>query len=322
MATPLQEMIPDYEDYVNNVSSDAIKNYHKPMNDMKNMEQQALQVANVLQTSLDVNKLIEMFAEKLADFVAHDSLLFVNEEENLELLVGRPTINTCTYQVTLLEKSLGDVTISRHVPFDENEIKWFESLLCSLIYPLHNALLYKQAVQTAYKDPVTGVNNRAAMDAMLDREVELAHRNGAALSVIMLDIDHFKNINDKYGHLAGDAVLKGVGTCLTECIRASDIVFRYGGEEFAVILNTTDIDGANFLANRIRVAIEKREFEHDGLNVHITISAGVALLQEDYEGRDLIDAADRALYQAKKAGRNLVVIYDPENDSSSGSVSA
>ncbi len=315
MAMPLQEITLQYEEYVNKVSSDAIKNYHKPMNNKQNMDQQALQVANVLQTSLDLNKLIEMFAEKLADFAPHDSLLYFNKEEELELLVGKPSTNTCSYQVTLLEKSLGDVTISRHKPFDNNEIKWFESLLCSLIYPLHNALLYKQAIQTAYKDPVTGVNNRAAMDATLEREVELAHRNGAALSVIMLDIDHFKRINDKYGHLAGDAVLKGVGSCLTECIRRSDIVFRYGGEEFAVILNTTDIGGANFLANRIRVAIEERNFEHDGLKVNITISAGVALLEKDYEGKDLIEAADRALYQAKKSGRNLVVVYDPENDS-------
>lgn len=322
MAMPLEELTPQYDEYVNKVSLDTIKNYHKPMNDKQNMEQQALQVANVLQTSLDLNKLIEMFAEKLADFVEHDSLLYINKEEDVELLVGKPAINTCSYQVTLLEKSLGNVTISRQKPFDDNELKWFESLLCSMIYPLHNALLYKQAIQTAYKDPVTGVNNRAAMDATLEREVELAHRNGAALTMIMLDIDHFKNINDQYGHLAGDAVLKGIGSCLTECIRRSDIVFRYGGEEFAVILNTTDIGGANFLANRIRVAIEKRNFEHDGLNVKITISAGVALLEEDYEGRDLIDAADRALYQAKKAGRNLVVVYDPENDSSSGSVSA
>ena len=319
---PLQENMPQHEDYVNTVPSEVTKIYHKPMNENNNMDQQALKVANVLQTSLDLNKLIEMFAEKLAEFVEYDSLLYINQEEDLELLVGKSAINTCTYHVSLLEKSLGDITISRQRPFDENEIKWFETLLCSLMYPLQNALLYKQAIQSAYKDPVTGVNNRAAMDATLEREVELAHRTGAALSVIMLDIDHFKRINDKYGHLAGDAILKGVGSCLTECIRRSDIVFRYGGEEFAVILNTTDIHGANFLANRIRVAVEKRNFKYDGLDVKITVSAGAALLEKDYQGKDLIDAADRALYQAKKAGRNLVVVYDPKNDSSTDSASA
>ncbi len=318
MALPQLDENLHYDDYVNLVLSESIKNYHNPMNEQLNMEQQALKVANVLQTSLDLNKLIELFAEKLSDFVEHDSLLYVNEEEGIELLVGKPATHTCTYQVTLLEKSLGDITISRHRPFDENEIKWYESLLCSLIYPLHNALLYKQAIQTAYKDPVTGVSNRAAMDAALEREVELAHRTGAALSIIMLDIDHFKQINDKYGHLAGDAVLKGVGKCLTECIRRSDIVFRYGGEEFAIILNTTDLHGATFLANRIRTAIEKRNFEHDGLKVNITVSAGVATLEKDFTGKNLVEAADRALYEAKKQGRNRVVTYETENKQPSG----
>lgn len=276
----------------------------------QNMEHEALKFANVLQTSLDINKLIELFAEKLADFVVHDGLVYSNPDQDLELTVGAPAFNTCSYQVTLMKKPLGSVTISRKTPFAENEIKWFESLLCSLIYPLNNALLYKNAIQTAYKDHVTGVNNRAAMDATLDREVELAHRNGSALSLIMLDIDRFKSINDNYGHLAGDAVLIKLGKCLTDCIRRSDIVFRYGGEEFAVILNSTDIDGAGFLANRIRSAIEKRKFDHNGTSIKVTISAGVAVLEKDYDAKDLVHTADQALYQAKHQGRNRVVVYD------------
>lgn len=316
MATQLGQMEIQNQDYMNYVSTEEITIYHNSMNDQQTMEQQALKVASVLQTSLDLNKLIEMFAEKLAEFVEHDALVYSAPDEELILTVGTPELHTCSYKVTLLEKSLGDVTISRNRPFDDNEIRWFESLLCALIYPLHNAQLYKHAIQTAYKDPVTGVNNRAAMDAALEREVELAHRNKSPLSIIMLDIDHFKNINDKYGHIAGDAVLKGVGLCLTECIRRSDIVFRYGGEEFAVILNSTDIDGASFLANRIRIAIEKRNFKYDGLNVRVTISAGVARLEKEFDGSHLVNIADQALYQAKNQGRNRVVVYRPDQSSS------
>lgn len=280
------------------------------MTTQQNKEQETLKLANVLQTTLDINKLIELFAEKLGEFAAHDGLLFSNTDHDLELIIGTATSNTCSYQVTLMDRSLGDVTISREQPFTETEIKWFEALLCSLIYPLHNALLYKNAIQTAYKDHLTGVNNRAAMDAALDREVELAHRNGLALSVIMIDADRFKNINDNYGHLAGDYVLTNLGQCLIECIRRSDIVFRYGGEEFVMLLNSTDIDGASFLANRIRSAVEKRNFEYNGIKINVTISAGVALLQKDYDGHDLISAADQALFQAKHRGRNCVVVYD------------
>lgn len=277
----------------------------------QDMEQQALKVANVLQTSLDLNKLLEMFTEKLADFVEHDGMLYDNTPEGIALQIGSAELNTCSYKITLLEKPLGELTISRATPFSDEDIKWFESLLCALIYPLHNALLYKKAIQTAYNDPVTGVNNRAAMDAALDREVELAMRNHTPLSVIMLDIDHFKSINDRYGHIAGDAILKGVGRCLTECIRRSDIVYRYGGEEFAVILNGTDLEGANFLANRLKNAIEKRQFKHDGLDVKVTISAGVARLDHGFDGITLINAADQALYQAKQLGRNRVEVYRP-----------
>ncbi len=296
--------------YVSDQSIEKPENRYVAMN-TQDMEQQALKIANVLQTSLDLNKLIEMFDTKLGDFVEHEGIIYDFPQEAITLQIGSAELNTCSYKITLLEKSLGELTISRSRPFTDEEVRWFESLLCALIYPLHNALLYKKAIQTAYNDPVTGVNNRAAMDAALDREVELAMRNHTPLSVIMLDIDHFKKINDKFGHIAGDAILKGVGRCLTECIRRSDIVFRYGGEEFAVLLNGTDIDGANFLANRIRSAIEKRAFKHDGLDVNVTLSAGVARLEHGFTGLTLIDAADQALYQAKEQGRNRVVVYQP-----------
>jgi diguanylate cyclase (GGDEF)-like protein len=168
--------------------------------------------------------------------------------------------------------------------------------------------MYKRALDTALKDPVTGINNRAALNATIDREVNLSHRHGYALSVIMLDLDHFKRINDKYGHLAGDTVLRTLAGRITDCTRGSDMVFRYGGEEFTVVLSNTEIDGAALLAERIRKAIASIPIVIDDFEIPVTVSIGVSTLETGDTSATLINRADVALYDAKTAGRNRVMI--------------
>jgi len=160
------------------------------------------------------------------------------------------------------------------------------------------------------KDPLTGVNNRAAMDSTLSRELELARRHKTPLTLVTLDIDKFKRINDTHGHLAGDHVLKNVVNTVAECIRSSDILFRYGGEEFTIILSNTGIRGATLLAERIRKAIESRTITVNNQRIPLTISIGLATADASDTHESLFDKADAALYQAKSAGRNCVIAYE------------
>ena len=273
------------------------------------LETHTLHLANLLQSTLDLTKLIELFSQETAQLLPHCGMLYSNTQDNVEISVGEPAEHRATYDLVLMELSLGRLSVSRQDPFIPSELRELESLICALIYPLRNALLYKRALATALTDPVTGINNRAAMNANLEREINLAHRHGNPLSLIMLDIDLFKQINDSYGHLAGDVVLKSLAHCITECTRSSDIVFRYGGEEFAVLLSNTEAEGASLLAHRIRVAVEGITVQYESAEIRLTVSVGVASLDRGDCPADLLEKADQALYQAKQEGRNRVVDY-------------
>ena len=264
-------------------------------------------IMGVLQSTLELEKLIELFDDELASIVPHDHLAYTNSEEEVSFIVGKAARNTCSYRLVLFGKELGELTVSRNTKLLEDEIVKMENLISALIYPLRNALLYKQAVEKAYLDPLTGVNNRAAFDKTIEQEFDLARRHSNNLSLMMLDIDHFKQINDSFGHVVGDAVLKSFADCITDCMRRSDSIFRYGGEEFAVLLRSTQLDGAALLAERMRERIENLDFDYESVSVSVTVSIGVAQLNSDEECTNLIDRADKYLYEAKQNGRNRVV---------------
>jgi len=273
------------------------------------LETHILHLANLLQSTLDLTKLIELFSQETAQLLPHCGMLYVNAQDNIEIATGEAAEHRATYDLVLMDQSLGRLTLSRLEPFVPSELRELESLICAVIYPLRNALLYKRALDTALTDPVTGINNRAAMNANLEREINLAHRHGNPLALIMLDIDRFKQINDSYGHLAGDVVLKALAQCITECTRSSDIVFRYGGEEFAILLSSTEGEGASLLAHRIRLAVEGICVKYEAADIRLTVSVGVAGLDRGDCAADLLEKADQALYQAKQEGRNRVVDY-------------
>ncbi len=156
-------------------------------------------------------------------------------------------------------------------------------------------------------DGLTQIYNRRYFEETLERELSRCNRYGRALSLVMLDIDFFKAINDTHGHLAGDHVLKHVASSLKTRVRREDIVARYGGEEFGLLLPEVDLKGATSLAEKARKLIEKTKFEFDKQPISVTVSAGVAALSPDLvDGTDLIRLADTRLYEAKESGRNKV----------------
>jgi len=162
-------------------------------------------------------------------------------------------------------------------------------------------------------DALTGIANRRHFDAVLDTEYGRHVRYGSTLSLIMLDIDHFKAFNDTYGHLKGDECLREVGRVLRECItRAADLAARYGGEEFACILPETDRNGAIIIAEQIRRGIEALAIPHKGSSVadHVTGSLGVVTVDclQGVSALDILSQADNLLYQAKSSGRNRIAV--------------
>ncbi len=181
---------------------------------------------------------------------------------------------------------------------------------------LENTTNREHLVISGLTDALTGLHNRRYLERRLGEEISRARRYHQPLSCLFLDADHFKRVNDQHGHAAGDSVLREISLRVRECLRASDVATRFGGEEFTLLLPQTDIDEACHLAERIRIAIGSRPIPTPaGAELNITLSIGVSQLpQSEPEdpaaaGRRLLEQADQALYQAKKQGRDRVVRY-------------
>lgn len=160
-------------------------------------------------------------------------------------------------------------------------------------------------------DDLTGVYNRRSMSSALEAEVTRCVRYHHPLALLLLDLDHFKRVNDTYGHAAGDDVLRHFVQRVIPVLRATDILCRYGGEEFCVIMPETCQPNAVRAAERIRHLVEEEPFESDGFRIPVTVSIGLACLPQEFGGGPdaLLEHADRALYEAKNSGRNRVVIF-------------
>ena len=165
-------------------------------------------------------------------------------------------------------------------------------------------------------DHLTGLFNRRYMMEALDKEVHRSTRKGGSLSLILLDIDHFKQVNDSYGHLQGDVVLQKVALQLQKELRSYDCAARYGGEEFVAILPDSSIKEAMFVAERIRLAVQGTRFSGPLTKLNLTVSLGVTCFPRENAASvdDFIKLADDALYRAKANGRNRVECHDPESD--------
>ncbi len=202
---------------------------------------------------------------------------------------------------------------SRSNSFEADQVETAASLANQVVVALENARLHRLVERQALVDSLTGLANRRSVEETLRSELARAARFGDEVCVVFADLDFFKDVNDRYGHAAGDEVLKAFAVALRETVRESDVAGRWGGEEFALVLTGTGSIGGAHLAERARAAIEAcKVLMPTGEEVSVTASFGVAAYPDSRELGELLAAADSALYEAKHAGRNRVAV-SPES---------
>lgn len=309
-------------------------NFHKSMKD----------IAKIIEAQYELNYIIPIIGEMIDRFVSdHLVYIFLKNEENNEFELMWP--NACRdknilnvvkklnakskYMLTdegkigifplVGEKALLGCVVA-HSTMDklsQKEIDYLEQLTKQSSITIHRANAYAEVLQHATLDALTGLNNRRQFETRLNQEVSSAKRQEKPLCAIMMDIDFFKKVNDTYGHVAGDYVLKTVSAVVKKELRESDIASRYGGEEFALLLPFTQIEEATAVGQRLRQAVERTTVNvpnEKGEIVHtikVTISMGVYQYRNGDSPKELYQNADKGLYEAKETGRNRVCVYDP-----------
>ncbi len=215
-------------------------------------------------------------------------------------------ISSTVSELRTTNRFYGYGALYRQEPFDDEEESIFTRFCSHISLTLEKISLFEEIRTLSRHDGLTGVYNHASIVGELSAEIERTKRYDCPFSVILFDIDDFKMVNDLYGHLAGDMVLKGVTRTMKENLRAIDKIGRYGGEEFLVILPETGADKACLVGERLREAVQKNSVEVDGRSIRVTVSGGVASYAPDRQEKDFIKKADDNLYRAKKEGKNRI----------------
>jgi diguanylate cyclase (GGDEF)-like protein len=208
----------------------------------------------------------------------------------------------------------GYAALYRKTAFNNEEISIFSRFCSHIALTLEKISLFEEIRNLSRHDGLTGAYNHACIVGELAAEIQRTRRYEGPFSVVLFDIDDFKIVNDRYGHLAGDQVLKEITRITKENLRTIDKVGRYGGEEFLIILPETDVQKAALVAERLRASVDKAAFEVGGHLIHVTVSGGVASHQSGREDKDLIKEADDNLYRAKNQGKNRIY-YDESRQS-------
>lgn len=266
----------------------------------------ALELSAALGRHLEIEALVDHFSRRVGEVLPHDSLSFRHELAGDWRVIshGSGGRHVCSYELKVENMSLGTLRLTRRQRFEESDLALLEQLVGVLVFPLRNALLYRRAQYDAATDPLTGLSNRGVFDDALPREISRALRYGTALTLLMLDLDNLKLINDRAGHSVGDHSLQQVAEVLRKGVRDSDHVFRYGGDEFAVLLVGSAGGAAREVAERLRGQIERLSMAPDVAQP--TLSIGAAGLCSTDTCNSLFERADAALYSAKASGRNRV----------------
>ena len=305
-------------------------------------------IAKIIESQYELNYIIPLIGEMIDKFISnHLIYIFLKDQLTGEFHLAWPNmcrderifemIKTITPKsVTMLtnegktgifplieeNKVLGCiVTKSTDGKLTSKELEYIQQLVNQTATTINRANIYGEILKHATLDALTGFYNRRQLEERIKQEVSSAVRQKTPLCAIMTDIDHFKQVNDTYGHAVGDEVLRTVAKTIRTQLREYDIAGRYGGEEFAILLPFTRLEEAKMVAERLRSSVEKRIVDISRINaeaetksINVTISLGVYEFNPRDKDGDLLKKADKALYTAKETGRNRVVISEIEKD--------
>jgi diguanylate cyclase (GGDEF)-like protein len=222
-----------------------------------------------------------------------------------------------TLPLAIGEEIIGCISLNSDQPngFDAQDLQFFSVIGYQMAASLEHSQRFSSIKNIATYDTLTNLYNRRYFEESLGIEVQKSFSNKTPLSIIMVDIDHFKKMNDTFGHPEGDKVLREIASLLKSSVRAKDTIARYGGEEFILILPETILEASFMIAERIRQLVEKTAFEVGQARLNITISLGISNfpVHRPKSDKELIKMADLALYEAKRGGRNRVCIFNPRN---------
>ncbi len=263
-----------------------------------------------LAAQLDINTIISRFYDWLKAQLPVSGLHFVHAEAELAIKCGRRANNRCHYVLRLQKNYLGEITITSRKALSEDQMAQQEQAMGVLSQYIRAALDHQSLKKLAFRDALTNILNRTALDELLPREVLRAQRYDQKLSIAMIDMDKFKDINDTHGHLSGDAVLRRIAQAISAKLRRSDLAFRYGGDEFVLLLPGTDIHGTRIVAQQILDSLPSITLNGDGETIKPRLSIGIAQYQQGDSVKDLTHRADQALYKAKHTGRGRMCELD------------
>ncbi len=254
---------------------------------------------------LQEDEVFLIFKEQIKRHVNLDDLKFIKGDADVSLYQDYVTLPL------YIGKSLFGYLFASGIKEEDKDT--FHILAHQFILGIKRAVLYEKVQELVIRDSLTQILSRRYFMERFSEEVNRSRKFSYSLACLMIDIDNFKDLNDRYGHLVGDAILKEASKIIKDSIRQIDILGRYGGEEFCLALPETKKEEARFAAERIREAIEDKAIRAYDEDLKITISIGIAVLPEDaLDTEALIDRADQALYKAKQAGRNRVCIYEAD----------
>lgn len=297
-------------------------------------------IAKLIETQYELNYIVPLIGEMLDRFIS-DHLIYVFLKQDGEFKLVWPKACNDERVFDVLQNLDGDynsiltnddkigafplktedeitgciVARSTIEKLSKRDIDYLEQLTHQAAATINRANTYSTILQYATLDALTNLNNRRQFETRLGQEIAIAKRQNNPLCAMMIDIDFFKGVNDKYGHAAGDEVLRTVAGIIKDALRESDIPARYGGEEFAVLLPFTKLDEAKIVGERLRASVEDTFItinadSPEKQDIKVTISMGLAEYDKVETGEALFERADKALYNAKKSGRNRVCVYE------------